>query len=148
MPLRRPALVTRTNVATLATLSEDGSPWASLVACAVLPDSGAPVLCVSDLAEHGRNLARDPRASLVVTERVDGDPLAAGRVTLTGHVERPDDEEHDDARAAFFGAVPGAETYISFSDFTLWVLRVQRVRWVGGFGRMQTVEPEDYAAAG
>src|SRR5690606_4031643 len=33
------------------------------------------------------------------------------------------------------------------SDFSLWVLRVQRVRWVGGYGRMDSATAEDYAEA-
>jgi hypothetical protein len=138
------ALVASTNVATLATLSADGAPWASLVAYAAPAADGAPVLCVSDLAEHGRNLARDARASIVVADAVapGADPLAAGRVTLAGTARRTADAA---ARAAYLAAVPGAEAYIDFADFTLYVLSVERVRWVGGFGRMQTVEAADYA---
>src|SRR6185312_16972529 len=60
-------LVAQTNRAALATTSEDGSPWASLVVYAALAD-GTPVLCLSTLAEHGRNVTRDPRASLMVGE--------------------------------------------------------------------------------
>src|SRR6202451_2983620 len=70
-----------TNAATLATLTVDGDPWASLVAYGLL--GGAPVLCVSNLAHHGRNLAANPRASLsIVTASSDTDPLAHGRVTF------------------------------------------------------------------
>src|SRR6478672_1669314 len=71
MPLREPELGTRrtpaeeartivesTRVASLATLSEDGSPWSSVVGYGVMPDGGI-ALVVSTLAEHGRNLARD-----------------------------------------------------------------------------------------
>ena len=37
------------------------------------------MLCLSTLAEHGRNVARDARASLVVGEPdVTGDPLDSG----------------------------------------------------------------------
>src|SRR5262245_41328877 len=50
----------------LATLLPDGQPYASLVACAA--SAGAPVLLLSELAEHTRNLRRDPRASLLVAE--------------------------------------------------------------------------------
>src|ERR1700749_1471279 len=42
------------NAATLATLTSDGDPWASLVAYGLL--NGAPLLCGSNLAEHGPNL--------------------------------------------------------------------------------------------
>ena len=70
----------------LATLSDDGSPWASLVTYGPLGD-GSPVLLVSTYAEHGRNLVRDQRASLVVGEDTAGDPLDAGRVTLAGRCD-------------------------------------------------------------
>ncbi|HEX2283651.1 MAG TPA: DUF2470 domain-containing protein, partial [Mycobacterium sp.] len=109
---------------------------------------GAPVLCVSNLAEHGRNLARDPRASLaIVAPSSDPDPLASGRVTLAGVVERPVGDELAAAREAHLSAVAAAKYYIDYSDFTLWVLRVHRVRWVGGYGRMDSATGEAYAAA-
>ena len=131
----------------LATLTADGDPWGSLVAYGTLPD-GAPVLHVSTLAEHGRNLARDGRASLVVAEdAAGGDPLDAGRVTLAGRAERPAGAAAEAARSAFLAAVPGAERYADFADFTLYVLRVERVRWVGGFGRMDSVGADAYRAA-
>src|SRR6201996_117828 len=76
------------NAATLATLTSDGDPWASLVAYGLL--GGAPVLCVSNLAEHARNLAAARRASLsIVAASSDVDPLATGRITLAGVVTPP-----------------------------------------------------------
>jgi heme iron utilization protein len=135
-----------TNAATLATLTADGDPWASLVAYGLL--SAAPVLCVSNLAEHGRNLAGDPRASLsIVATSSDPDPLAGSRITLAGKVTRAAANEREAARAAYLDAVPAARFYLDFSDFTLWVLRVQRVRWVGGYGRMDSATDEQYATA-
>jgi len=141
-------LVAATNVAGLATLTVDGDPWASLITYGAL-DDGAPVLCLSRLAEHGRNLAADPRASLIITQ-IDRptDPLAAARVTLAGRVERPSDAASlAAARGAHLTAVPAANTYIDFSDFSLWILRIDRVRWVGGYGRMDSAQGPAYAAA-
>ena len=46
-----------------------------------------------------------------------------------------------------FAAVPAAKYYVDYSDFSLWVLRVHRVRWVGGYGRMDSATAEAYAAA-
>lgn len=134
------------NTGTLATLTADGDPWASFVTYGLL--DGAPVLCVSNLAEHGRNLTGDPRASLaVVASASESDPLASGRVTLAGAVERPTGDEAAAARDAHLAAVEAAKYYIDYSDFTLWVLRVHRVRWVGGYGRMDSCSGADYAAA-
>ncbi len=136
-----------TNTGTLATLTATGDPWASLVAYG-LDDRGSPVLCVSDLAEHGRNLAGDQRASIaVVAPATDADPLANGRITLAGVVERPVGAEYDAARHAHLDGVASAKYYVDYSDFTLWVLRVHRARWVGGYGRMDSAGGEDYAEA-
>lgn len=136
-----------TNTGTLATLTEHGDPWASFVTYGLL--TGDPVLCVSNLAEHGRNLAHDARASIaIVAPATQSDPLASGRVTLAGYVEAPDGEERTAARDAHLAAVAAARYYIDYSDFTLWVLRVQRVRWVGGYGRMDSTTGAEYRAAG
>ncbi len=135
-----------TNTGTLATLTADGDPWASFVTYGLL--GGAPVLCVSNLAEHGRNLAADPRASIaIVAPQRESDPLASGRVTLAGVVEQPADEERAAARDAHLAAVAAAKYYIDYGDFTLWVLRVHRVRWVGGYGRMDSATGQAYRAA-
>jgi heme iron utilization protein len=135
-----------TNAATLATLSADGTPWASFVTYGLL--AGAPVLCVSDMAEHGRNLAADPRASLAVVAPTAGaDPLDSSRVTLAGRVYRPQGDELAAARQAHLDAVAAARYYIDYRDFALWVLRVDRVRWVGGYGRMDSTTGTEYAAA-
>jgi putative heme iron utilization protein len=127
-------------------LTADGDPWASYVTYGLL--GGAPVLCVSNLAEHGRNLAADPRASIaIVAPSSETDPLASGRVTLAGVVEAPAADERAAAREAHLSAVAAAKYYIDYSDFALWVLRVQRVRWVGGYGRMESTTGVQYAAA-
>jgi heme iron utilization protein len=135
-----------TNTGTLATLTATGDPWASFVTYGLL--DGAPVLCVSNLAEHGRNLLADPRASIaIVAPATESDPLASGRVTLAGAVERPSGGELTAARDAHLAAVPAAKYYVEYSDFTLWVLRVHRVRWVGGYGRMDSATGDAYSCA-
>jgi heme iron utilization protein len=135
-----------TNAGTLASLTADGDPWASYVTYGLL--AGAPVLCVSNLAEHGRNLAGDPRASISIVAPDSGsDPLAGSRITLAGVAERPTGDELAAARQAHLDAVAGARYYIDYSDFSLWVLRVRRVRWVGGYGRMDSTTGDAYAGA-
>lgn len=140
-------LVGHSILGTLSTLTRDGDPWGSLVSYGVLED-GAPVFLVSRLAEHTRNLEGDARASLVVAEQArDGDPLDHGRVTLAGRVARPEGARLAAARAAHLAAVPSAEIYVDFGDFSLFVLEVERVRWVGGYGRMDSTTAEAYRAA-
>ena len=139
-------IASSTNVGTLASLTTAGDPWASFVTYGLL--GGAPVLCVSNMAEHGRNLAGDPRASIaIVAAATDSDPLANSRITLAGVARKPTGDEAVAARQAHLDAVPAAKYYVDYSDFTLWVLDVDRVRWVGGYGRMDSASGSDYAVA-
>ena len=149
---RTPAEEARTLVAgatqgVLASLSADGSPWGSVVTYGAL-DDGAPVLLVSLMAEHTRNLEADARASLVVAEPPnDENPLDRGRVTLAGRAVQPEGDARVAARAAHLAAMPSAALYVDFDDFRLFTLTVERVRWVGGYGRMDSAAAADYAAA-
>lgn len=143
-------LVTGATRGTLGTLATDpaGHPFVSVTPYGLLAD-GSPILFISGMAEHTRNLDADPRASLLVAEReVGGDPLAVGRVTLLGRVEPVQGEVGvSEARAAYLAANPDAAGYIDFGDFSFRRLVVERIRWVGGFGRMAWCEAGDYAAA-
>ncbi len=141
-------IVANDDVCVLASLTADGDPWASVVQYAVL-DDGSPVMSLSKLALHGRNLAGDPRASIALAGPVPtGHDIGdSGRVTLAGRVAEPEGEEREAAKAAYFAAVPWSDTYTDFGDFTLYVLRVEKVRWVGGFGRMNSSTADQYHAA-
>jgi heme iron utilization protein len=140
-------LVEGNQVGALGTLSETGHPWASLVTYGLLAD-GSPVLMLSHLAEHGRNLERDPRVSLMVADGEQStEALAHGRVTLLGAAEKAEGALEVEARKAHLAAVPSARAYAGFGDFSLWVIRVERVRWVGGYGRMDSVEADAYSGA-
>ena len=140
-------LVSSVTVGYLATAGEDGAPWCSLVVYGPTAQ-GDPVLLVSTMAEHGRNLLHDRRASLALNDpAAPGDPLDRPRITLAGRVVRPEGERAEEALDAHVAAIPGARLYAGWQDFTLWVLEVQRVRWVGGFAVMETISGGDYRAA-
>jgi putative heme iron utilization protein len=107
-----------------------------------------PIFFISTLAEHTKNLAADPRASLLVAESGQDDPLANGRVTLLGHCRRIDsDGERERAKAVYLAVHPNAEYYIDFKDFAFWRLAVESIRYIGGYGRMSWVTLEDWSGA-
>ena len=81
-------ILRRSSKAALATLEASGHPLATLVGVATAID-GTPLLLLSRLARHTRNLAADQRASLLVEGAdTDPDPLARGRVTVVGEAQR------------------------------------------------------------
>lgn len=142
---RSRTLLAAAGTGSLATIGAGGFPFGSLVSHAVDP-RGRPLLLLSDLAEHSRNLAADPRASLMAVERGAGDPLALARVTVLGTVEELRGDERAAALPVYRAAQPGA-FYADFADFRLYRLEVSSVRYVGGFGRMSWVDAAEYTAA-
>lgn len=143
-------LAAAVTVGTLGTLALDppGTPFGS-VAPFGLDDHGRPVILISELAEHTKNLRADPRASMLVVEpgTPGGDPLAAGRVTLLGRGVEVDDAGRAEAKAVHLAGNPNAAGYAEYGDFSFWRLEVEAVRFVGGYGRMSWVDAAGWEAA-
>lgn len=121
----------------LATLTETGGPFATLTQIATHYD-GAPILLMSRLAAHRRNLERDPRCSLLLSQGGRGDPLAHPRLTLEARAEPTSDAA---ARARFLRRNPKASLYADFPDFAFWRLEVTGVHLNGGFARAADFQP-------
>jgi hypothetical protein len=121
----------------LATLREGTSnPFCSLVNIGTLPD-GSPILLISRLAVHTRNIAADKRVSLLLSEPGTPDPLAAPRISLTGRAEQLiDPDAVAIARRRYLAAHPSAELFVSFTDFSFHRIAVENIHLVGGFGRI------------
>ncbi len=119
-------------VASLGTLdAQSGAPFVSLVSYATDYD-GTPLLLTSRLSAHTRNLAADPRASLLIAQGGKGDPLAHPRLTLVCAAQRAV-EPH--IRARFLARNPKAKLYIDFPDFGFYRLEMEQVHLNGGFAR-------------
>jgi putative heme iron utilization protein len=133
-------LMRRQAHAALAT-SRDGHPYVSLVALAFDYDAN-PLLLLSDLAQHSRNIAADPRVSLLfdggASQHPRADPLAEPRLTLLGDAVRCDDAN---LLARFTARHPSATAYAGFGDFHLYRVTIGRSHLVAGFGRISWIEP-------
>jgi putative heme iron utilization protein len=117
-----------------------GWPYASLVMVACDFDA-SPLLLISDLAEHTKNLAADGRASLMFDDTAGLDnPLTGARVTVLGRIERCD---HDGARARYLARHPDAAEYAGFADFHLYRMAVERAHLVAGFGVIHWIAAGD-----
>lgn len=138
------SLLRRRREGALATLMRDGgAPYCSLVNLASAPD-GSPVLLISRLAVHTRNLLADPRVSLMLDERAAGDPLQGARIMLMGEAVAADPAELPTLRRRYLAAHPGAEAYIDFKDFSLFRIITSGAHLVAGFGRIVDLAASDY----
>jgi putative heme iron utilization protein len=137
------ALARRCTRAALAT-SLNGAPYASLVLLAVDLDA-SPLLLLSELAQHSRNIAFDPRVSLLIdgTEGL-ADPLTGPRLTLLGQAQQTEDPR---GLARFVAHHPASAGYAGFRDFHLYRVAVERGHLVAGFGRIDWIDGADFLSA-
>jgi heme oxygenase (biliverdin-IX-beta and delta-forming) len=132
-------LLRREQRAALAT-NMRGAPYASLVLVTADLD-GSPSLLLSDLAQHSRNIAFDPRVSLLF----DGtgsyaDPLTGPRLTVVGQARAVDDRR---LLARFIAHHPSSAGYSGFADFRLYRIVVAHGHLIAGFGRIHWIEAGD-----
>jgi len=137
-------LIRQANQASLASvLRRDfaaGWPYASLVLVACRPDA-TPILFLSDLADHSKNIAADNRVSLLFdgTTGLD-EPLTGARLTILGQAHETVDPAD---RELYLGRHPSAAGYAAFKDFRFYRIEVMRGHLVAGFGKIHWLDAKD-----
>jgi hypothetical protein len=120
-----------------------------MVPFAMLPDGSGFVIHVSQLAAHTRDMLLSPQVSLLVvappTPEVPAQALA--RVTIQGRAVQYADatEGHAAAKVAYLSRFPRSAELFSFSDFSLFAIWPDSIRFVGGFAQATTLSPETLA---
>lgn len=128
----------------LATISKKlaGYPFGSLVPFA-LDSAARPVIFISRLAEHTRNIDADSRVSLLVHEAAT-DIQATARLTLIGNATRAN-YGLDDLRARYLNYFPGAERLFTLGDFSFYRVEPVMLRFIGGFGVIHWIPADNYS---
>jgi heme iron utilization protein len=136
------SLLRRSRQGALATLmTGSGDPYCSLVNLASHAD-GAPILLISRLALHTKNILGDARVSLMVDERAAGDPLEGARIMLAGRAEPAGNS--DAQRRRYLNAHPSAEAFVDFGDFSFFRIEPTGAHLVAGFGRIVDLAPGQF----
>ncbi|KNH06960.1 putative heme iron utilization protein [Candidatus Burkholderia brachyanthoides] len=130
-------LLHRAPEGTLATHARElqGFPYPTALPFAVTARH-APMLLISNLVEHTRNLQADPHAGFLAAYSASGGVLEGERVTLLGAFARASAEEHETLAQRYLRYYPEAERYLALGDFSFWVMSVECMRYIGGFGAM------------
>lgn len=131
----------------LCTLSQrhGGWPFGSVTPYA-LSASGDPLILISELAEHTRNIRADDRVSLFVQDAEAVNSQAEARVTLMGIAVPVPEEEVEDATRRYLQRFPEAVQNFEFGDFRLFKIEFRQARFIRGFGEMGWVQQEDWLA--
>ena len=142
-------LFLRESFGVLSTISLDvpGYPFGSVTPyCA--DSQGRPVIYISHIAQHTRNLLADPRVSLTVVEsNSDSDDVQArGRVTCLANA-KPLAADEVAVQERYFRFFPSSRQYAGTHDFEFFRLELVRVRFIGGFGQIFWLEAGEFMTA-
>ena len=124
----------------LSTLSVEaqGYPFGSVTPYC-FDRKGRPVILISRIAQHTKNILADPKVSLIVMERDVDDIQANGRVTYLGEAKQISADDTD-TMERYYRFFPDARDYHKTHDFDFYHLELYRVRFIGGFGKIYWVE--------
>lgn len=138
------SLLRRSRQGALATLmAGSGDPYCSLVNVASHADA-SPILLISRLALHTKNILADNRVSLMLDERAAGDPLEGARIMLAGRAEETAGEAAGVLRRRYLNAHPSAEAFVDFKDFSFFRIVPSAAHLVAGFGRIIDLTPAQF----
>lgn len=128
----------------LATLSKkfSGHPFGSITPY-ILDHEARPVILISTLAEHTKNIENDSRVSLLVHE-AGNNVQAEARITVLGNCARMQDQEQ--VKTRYLRYFPNAEGYFATHDFFFYCIAPIMIRYIGGFGEIHWIPAKDFTA--
>jgi len=138
------SLLRRSRQGALATLmAESHDPYCSLVNVATHTD-GSPILLISRLAVHTKNILDDSRVSLMLDEHAAGDPLEGARIMLAGKADEASGDDVAALRRRYLNAHPSADAFVDFKDFSFFRIKPAGLHLVAGFGRIIDLTPGQF----
>jgi hypothetical protein len=121
-----------------------GFPYGTAIPL-VLDELNQPVLLISALAEHTKNLLADSRASIAIVEPGKSNVQDAARLTLVGRAETFTPAPELVQR--YLRYQPDAEQYLQL-DFMFFRFKPNRARFIGGVGKMGWLEGQEWSETG
>jgi heme iron utilization protein len=119
----------------------EGYPFGS-IAPFVLDHAGCPLILISTMAEHTKNIRKDPHVSLIAFDLANPDMQAGARLTLLGEAVVTDKQD-DALRARYLRYFPMAEQYFDMHDFLFHRIEIKQARYIGGFGNIHWISGDE-----
>ncbi len=133
---------TRSGVLSTFSSKFAGYPFGS-VAPFVLDHSGQPIVLISTIAEHTKNIIANPKISLLVFDGTE-DLQASARLTLIGEAKQID-KDNENLRARYLRYFPQAAGYFEMHDFNFYRIEIAQARYIAGFGKMGWISGKELA---
>ncbi|NIV96800.1 DUF2470 domain-containing protein [candidate division KSB1 bacterium] len=138
------ALMLEQNHGVLSTVSQEvpDYPFGSVTPYAI-DRQGFPIILISDIAEHTKNIVANPKVSLTILDHSEEDVQVGGRVTLLANAVKVDDADVD-SHKLYYRYFPQSRDYHKTHDFAFYRLQLVRVRFIGGFGEIHWLDKEPF----
>ena len=129
---------TRHGILSTHSLKFDGYPFGSVTPF-VLDHHCQPIILISSIAEHTKNILSNPKVSLLVFapfSSKSGDDLQANaRLTLIGEAQNVGKDDAD-LMARYCRYFPESADYFAMHDFSFYRIHIAQARYIAGFGKM------------
>lgn len=135
-------LLTHEGDGALSTISIDveGYPFGSVTPYC-LDSEFRPNILISTIAQHTRNIMANPKVSLLISENDEKtNKQAKARLTYIGDAEKVEDDTAIKQR--YLSYFPAAKDYFATHGFSFYRIRPQRLRFIGGFGKIYWIEKD------
>ena len=139
-------LIQTQQIASLGT-SVQGQPLVSMVLYGVSVDFTMFHVHISQLAKHTQNIMANPRVSLMICEsvRTNINPQTLARLSIMGKASllSPMNAEYASAKEQYLEKYPFAKMNFQLGDFSLYEIKLERARYVAGFGKAFNLNIDD-----
>ena len=119
-----------------------GYPFGSVTPF-ILDEHAQPVILISSIAEHTKNILANPKVSLLVFEGND-DLQASSRLTLMGEAVKIESIEtstdYQNLYLRYLRYFPQSASYFATHDFYFYRITITHARFIEGFGKMGWIE--------
>ena len=116
-------------------MAKDGYPFGS-VTTYMTDAQGHPIIYISHLAQHTKNIRQNPKISLLVSADHEHDINAGARLTILGTAQLVDTEAEPHLAEQFYLQFPESRIYQNTHDFQFYRIHTEHIRYIGGFGHI------------
>jgi putative heme iron utilization protein len=124
-------------------VAKEGYPFGS-VTTYMTDARGHPIIYISHLAQHTRNIKQDPKISLLVSADNEHDINAGARLTILGTAQLVDTDAEPELAEQFYLQFPESRAYQNTHDFNFYRVHTEHVRYIGGFGQIHWLSTEHF----
>jgi putative heme iron utilization protein len=138
---RKLARSMHSGVLSTVSLSVNGFPFGSVTPY-LMTETGDLVVYASDIAQHSRNMKADSKVSLCIHDASQTDSQASARLTFLANAQV--DAVDGATQHKYMRLFPQAKKYIQAHDFRFYLLKLERLRYIGGFGEIYWFSQHDW----